>query len=83
MVGMSRAEPMQIHASLNPEPRTRWNLLDGSLIIVAIGTLLALLLVLDTYEYMAIPGASKEKLGSRAKEGLSVSITARYRNLQQ
>ena len=67
---------MQIHASLNPEPRTRWNLLDGSLIIVAIGTLLALLLVLDTYEYMVIPGASKAKLGSRAKEGLSVSITA-------
>ena len=75
MVGMSRTQPMQIHASLNTE-RARWNLLDGSLIIVAIGTLLALLLVLDMYEYVVIPGASKVKLGSRAKAGSLVPITA-------
>lgn len=50
--------PMQIQSSLVAESRTS-KILDGSLIVCAIGTLLALLLVLDAYEYVAVPGISR------------------------
>ena len=51
---------MQIQSSLTSESSTSTSkLLDGSLIICAVGTLLALLLVLDAYEYVALPGASR------------------------
>lgn len=54
----SNLTPMSIQSSLTSEPRSS-KLIDGSLIICAIVTLFALLLVLDAYEYIVVPGASK------------------------
>lgn len=50
---------MQIQTSLTSEPSRISKLLDGSLILCAVGTLVALLLVLDAYEYIVLPGASR------------------------
>ena len=54
----TRLTPIQIGSSVTPEPRTLSKILDGSLILCGISALLALLLVLDAYEYVVVPGAS-------------------------
>jgi uncharacterized protein YjiS (DUF1127 family) len=51
---------MQIQSSLTSKA-TRTSILDRTLIFCALGTLLALLLVLDAYEYTVVPGASSLK----------------------
>ena len=63
---------MQIGPSATPEPRALSNILDGSLIVCAVSALLALLLVLDAYEYVVVPGAST--VNGRGKQGSAATI---------